>query len=325
MKLYTSKEMSNSRYHSDEFPQASGSKLAVIVESTPAEFMYGERKETKALIDGTGLHVCVLEPALFKQSHERGIDPADYPDALVTNKDLEAWLKSQGIGKTSGKVKDELLAMIDATGESPPILQRIMASHAQENADKVILSPESFDMVIKMRSAMKKLGGYVFTKEMQFEVSLITDLLKCRIDILVPPGEMAPDGVISKNGEIWDLKSTRSVKPDLFGLDSFRRFYYLKMAIQADMFEQFYGHKPDRVVLLAQSKTVPYLPQAYYLTEQQLEAGRADYQMALAVYEECKKTGNWYGYGGGVLPLETPGAAKFMYGIEDEMEIVEVE
>ncbi len=320
-KIYTSKQLTNERYHSPEFPQASGSVLACIYDSTPAEFFYGERKETKALIEGAGLHVCVLEPVAFKERYARGIDPADHKEALVTNKDLESFLRDTGRKGYSGKTKAELIAMIHDAGERPEILDIIIKEHAALNIDKIILSYEAYDMVVAMRSALKKFGGYILTREMQSEVSIISESMKCRIDNLVPAGEMAPDGVITKNGEIWDLKSARTVKPDLFGLQAERLLYWLKMAVQHDLFLEHFGVAPDRVVLLAQSKTLPYLPQAYVLTKAQLEVGRQLYLGTLSVFLECKNSGNWPGYGGGVMELPTSGRARFEFGIEDDVEI----
>lgn len=322
--LYTSAQLSNERYHSSEFPQASGSQMAEIIDTCPAEYIGAERKESAALINGTGLHCCVLEPKLFKETYARGIDASEYPEALVTGKDLEVWCRDAGIKGFSGKKKEELIAFIQANsaGENVQIFDVIVAEHEAANAGKTILKPDAYDMVIKMRSALKKFG-YVFTPEMQMEVSCISENLKCRWDILVPSGAISPDGTITKNGEIWDLKSTVNVKPEKFGLQSEKCFYWLKMALQHDLYEQHFGVAPDRVVLLAQRKTPPYLPQAYKLTRQQLEAGRDMYMGAYEYLQECKSSGVWPGYGGGVIDLPTSGRAAYEFGFEDEIEIIE--
>lgn len=323
--IYTSKELSNERYHSEEFPQASGSVLAKIYDTCPAEFEGSERKETAALIDGTTHHSCVLEPKAFKDRYVRGIDPADYPNALVTGKDLEGWCRDGGIKGFSGKKKEELIDFVlaNSQGENIQILDVIINEHALANADKEIIKPESYDMVIKMRSALKKFG-YVFTPEMLMEVSCISEDLKCRWDIVIPAGEMAPDGTITKNGEIWDLKSTVNVKPEKFGMQSERCLYWLKMALQHDQYLAHFGAAPDRVVLLAQSKTPPYLPQAYRLTEQQLDVGRHMYLGAHEILKSCQSNGFYPGYGGGVMDLPTSGWAAYEYGFEDTIEIFEV-
>lgn len=324
MQIFTGKELSNERYHSEEFPQASGSILSEIIESSPAEYFMREKKETKALNDGIAAHACVLEPERFRNTYVRGINPADYPDSLEGNKMLEGWLKDRGI-KCSGKIKSELLELIDKTGENPAILQRIIDKHEADSKEKglEVIDFEVYDMILKMRKMLKQ-WGYVFTSKMQYEVSLIDDDIKCRIDIIIPPNELAPDGELTINGEIWDYKSTSFIHPDQFGREAVNRNYWLKMAMQADLFERKYGNKPDRVVLLAQSKKGHhYLAQAYQLTSQQLEAGRADYRVALSILHNCQKTGSWYGYGGGVTELQTPGYIAHERGFNDQIEIIE--
>lgn len=323
--IYTSTELSNERYHSEEFPQASGSVLAEIISTCPAEFIGRERKESAALTEGSAAHMCILEPAQFKQRYARGIDAADYPDALEGNKAFEGWLKDRGV-KCSGKVKAELLALIDATGENPQILQRIIDSHAEECAQKNIevVAPDVYDRIIKMRSALKKFG-YTFSPALQYEHSIVSEDFKVRMDMIVPPGEMAPDGTISKNGEIWDYKSCADVSPLKFGASALKLKYWLKMALQADLFKEHFGHYPDRVVLLAQSKSAPFVPVAYSLDAQQLEAGRIEYWDAYHILQECKSSGVWSGYVGNsqVIPLPTPGWAAYEYGFEDTVEIIE--
>ena len=323
--LYTSKELSNERYHSPEFPQASGSVLAEIISTCPAEFIGRERKGSAALAEGSAAHACVLEPAQFKQRYARGIDPADYPDALDGNKALEGWLKDKGI-KCSGKSKAELLDMIASTGENPPILQDIIGNHNLECAQSGIevVEPAVYDRLLKMRSALKKFG-YTFSAELEYEQSIVSEDFKVRIDIRVKPGEMAPDGRITKNGEIWDYKSCADVSPLKFGAQACKLKYWLKMALQADLYKEHYGVYPDRIVLLAQSKTLPFVPVAYVMDEQQLDAGRTEYWQGFHLLNECKSSDNWPGYVGKseVIPLPTPGWAAYEYGFEDTIERIE--
>ncbi|HNB02384.1 MAG TPA: PD-(D/E)XK nuclease-like domain-containing protein [Nitrosomonas sp.] len=326
--LYTNKELSNERYHSEEFPQASGSVMAEIITTCPAEFIGKEREEKEVFTNGTTTHCAILEPAQFKIDYVRGIDPADYPDALDGNSSLEKWLEERGI-KCKKKPKAELLELIDMTGENPPILQRIIDSHAANAAENnmQVVDPKLYDSILKMRSALKK-NGYIFSPDLMYEVSIVDDEFKVRIDIIVPPGAMAPDGTITKNGEIWDYKTCASVHPEKFGTDAAKFKYWLKMALQADMFERHFGVQPDRVVLLAQGKKAPFLPVAYALDDQQLNAGRGEYWEAKVILDECKSTGNWIGYApkGAVVPLFTPVWAAYQYGFDTEsVELIEAE
>lgn len=264
-KTYTSTQLSNDRYHSDEFPQASGTALWAIYKTCPAQYRYGDKTPSKPMEFGTASHCIVLEQSEFDSRFLRGINPDEHEGILVTNKDLEGWLKERGIAKTSGKSKDELIAMIAATGENPPILS-LMEAALQESGLSVVKHSD-YDKLQMMRDTIIGNGySYVIADGTgDSEVSIIDEELnlKCRIDRLLNRG----------NGEIWDYKTTNDVHPVAFGNQAAKLGYYCKMALQADLFERAYGHLPDRVVLMAQCTKAPFIPVAYEMTSDQLQAG----------------------------------------------------
>jgi hypothetical protein len=302
VRIYSATQLSNDRYHSEEFPQASGSVLTEIYHDCEAAYRFGEKKESASMSLGTAGHALMLEPELFDATYCRGIDPADYPDALVTNKDLEQWLKSVGKTGTSGKTKEQLLDMIDAAVSPEVPAPQIMVRMIEAEQELAILTgitvvpPKAYDTVKLMREYLFNNGYDRYINGGQSEVSLIdTDgKKKVRID------------KITDGGEIWDYKTTTSAHPEKFGAQAARMGYYLKMAMQADAYEKAYGEYPKRVVLLAQSTKPPYIAQAYEMTGEQLQAGRDMYQGALKQYELSMRTNSWPAYGGGVLPLWTP-------------------
>jgi hypothetical protein len=308
--LYTAKQLTADRYHSEEFPQASGSVLAAIYSTCPAQWKYGEPIESKAMAFGTASHAFLLEPGEFDSRYVRGIDPADYPDALVTGKDIESWLKECGRKGYSGKLKAELIAMAKEDPNHPPILDDIVAQHIEAAGERAVVPFADYDTIGMMRKTIEANGyGYVFAPGGgESEVSIIGDDLKCRIDRLLNRG----------NGEIWDYKTTTNVEPRAFGAQAFRMNYWLKMAVQADMFERHHGHLPDKVVLLAQSTKQPYLSVGYELTADQLNVGRKQYTGALKVLQYCNQSGNFPSYtkGGDTVELETPKWAAFEFGID---------
>lgn len=319
-KLYTAKELPADRYHSEEFPQASGSVMAAIYSTCPAQWKYGEPIESKAMAFGTASHAFLLEPGEFDSRYVRGIDPADYPGALVTGKDIESWLKECGRKGYSGKLKAELIAMAKEDPNHPPILDDIVAQHIETAGERAVVSHTDYDTIGIMRKTIEANGyGYVFAPGGgESEVSIIGDDLKCRIDRLLDRG----------NGEIWDYKTTTNVEPRAFGAHAFRMNYWLKMAVQADMFERHFGHLPDRVVLMAQSTKSPYIPVAYELTADQLNVGRDQYRGAQMLLEQCKASGQYPGYAGRgeLLQLDTPGYAAYEFGMNagiGDIEIVE--
>lgn len=311
-KIYLSSELSNEDYHA--MHGIGGSALANIYSDCLFGWKFAERKETKALEEGTASHCITLEQSEFLSRYARGINPDDYPDALTTNKSMEAFLKDRGRKGYSGKTKDELIQMIGeclVDGETIQILEQIMDRHRMVHADKTILDHRVFDRIAEMRAAVfyDPIYARKLSTAQYAELSYIdNDGSKCRWDC------------ITADEEIWDYKTCRQSHPVHFARNAYTLGYWLKMAYQADLYERAFGKQPKKVVLLAQSKTKPFIAQAYYLTAEQLRVGREQYQSALAQYRDACETGNWANYGGGVQELLTPGFAVY----ENDMNLDEI-
>ncbi len=318
MPLFTNTQLSNEDYHA--LPEIGGSSLVVIHNDCPAAWKYGERPPSKALVDGIAAHVCVLEPSLFAERFVRGIDPAEHDDALFTVADLNGYLKSVGRDSgLSGKKKEFLIKMILDADPDVKIFDDMVERHAEENKDKVIVKPKDFDMINAMRGAIFRQQKYAHMLsntngrfDLQFETSFISPSgLKCRWDC------------ITADGEIVDYKTCQRASSKKFGVSAAENGYWLKMALQHDLFVEAFGERPKKVTLLAQGKAHPYIPQDYFLTEEQLRVGREKYNEAFDIYKRCLDLNEWYGYSadGESLPLYTPGYLAFEYGMEEEVEI----
>ena len=68
--------------------------------------------------------------------------------------------------------------------------------------------------------------------------------------------------------------------------------------------------------MLAQGKSSPFITQLYWMTEQQLQIGREQYQFALKQHQFCVETGNWPAYFDGATELVTPPYLAKRYGFE---------
>jgi hypothetical protein len=311
MAIITADKLSNPEYQA--LPQIGGSSLVKIHNDCPAAWRFGDNEPTKALADGIAAHAAILEPEMFAAQFVRGIDPADYPDALDTNKSMEAWLKERGIKGYGGKDKAGLMAMIAQTGEHVEILAAMIDEHAITNQQKTIVDPKTYDMIVQMRAVIFSDDTYraAFTGSggkfdaPMFELSSINHPTKCRWDC------------ITADGEIWDYKTTITAHPEKFARSAHENGYWLKMALQHDHYELEFGERPRRVVLLAQSKKAPYIPQAYELTDEQLQVGREQYQAALRLYGRCLAADVWPAYGGGIVQLPTPNYLAYKYEFEN--------
>jgi hypothetical protein len=307
--------MSADEYHADT-SCIGGSALFKILNDCPAAWRFAGESKSQALADGTAAHAAILEPDLFADQYARGISALDYPNALRTVAEITARIKEVGTGGASGKSKSQLIELLATADPDAQVLDTIIEQHAKANDCKQIVDPTFYDSLEKMRFVIFSDPEYrAAFFGAKFEVSaFLHDVgVKCRFDC------------VTKNGEIWDYKTTVSANPELFAASAYKYGYWLKMALQHDIYESVFNEKPRRVVLLEQSKTAPYIAQAYEISEEQLSIGREQYRSALELYLECKERDSWPAYGGGVMPLPTPNWAARLHGIDnDEIQITEV-
>ena len=291
----TPQELSNPEYQ--ELPQVSGSGLSIIHNQSPAHYKYQERETTKALAFGIAAHAIILEKESFDAEFVRGIDPEQYPDALVTQADMKAWLKEKG-QKVSG-TKPELVDRILSLEPETQVLDEIISSHELENSEKTILPASDYDDVQKMREVifsdplMSEMltGGYS-------EHSLIGELdgvgVKTRPDL------------ITSAGGIVQYKTTLSCHPVEFGRKIDGYGYLLKAALEWDCFTECYGTEPKYYIFLAQEKKEPFVWKPFNLTPEALQIGRTQLYQAIKMYKHCLETDSWFGYGSDVDDLQLP-------------------
>lgn len=308
IQIYSPEELSNEAYHGEQFSEyISGSDLSLVHSKSPAHWKYGERKETAALAFGTAMHCSILEPNKFFSEFCRELDKADFPNALTSDAAMKSFLRACGRSGYSNKKTPELIEMIRETGEQVQIWQEIVAEFEEANAGKTLIKPADYDKIMLMRQVIDLNDEYSEAiNGGAVEYSLIGELdiddrtykVKCRPDL------------ITTTAGIWDLKSCVSCHPEEFARAAIRLGYWLKMALQHDLFVAAYGHEPSEVVLLAQEKEAPFVAQAYRMTPAQLAYGREQYQQTIKYLQECIDTGIFPAYGNGVIDLDTPAWVK---------------
>lgn len=295
IKVYTPEEMSNEAYHGDT-EYVSGSSLCVIYKQSPAAWRFGGRDSTAALEFGIASHAAILEPEKFEAEFIRGLDKADYPDALTSDAAIKSWLKSKGVTGYSAKSGAALAEMVEKTGESVQLWSAMQADFEAASEGLTIVKPADYDKIMQMRAVIFADAEYSERLSTGFaEYSIFGEL--CGVKVKIRPD------IMTTSGEIWDYKTCADASPDKFAMASYDHGYLLKMAMQHDLFAAAYNKPPASIVLLAQEKKSPYIAQAYELGEQELAIGRQQYQQALKLYKHCKEHDTWPAYGGGVLPL----------------------
>lgn len=101
-----------------------------------------------------------------------------------------------------------------------------------------------------------------------------------------------------------DYKTTRDASPRGVSKAIGDYDYHQQAAWYVDGIQHVLG-KPARFVLVAQSKTAPYLVTTRELTQADLDIGRAKNAKALRVYAECTRTGVWPDWTGPVDEIPT--------------------
>lgn len=309
MKVYFNNELSNDAYHADT-EHINGSGLWNILDRCPAAWRYKdeEDEQSKALVFGTGSHTSLLEPERFEDEYARMPVVEDFPKdkdgnrtVLVTASDMNSWAKERGIKGLSGKTKAEVIKIIQATGESVKIYDVIREEAEKAATGKKMLEGTDYDTIQQMRAVIHANSYYSsLLAGAHAEVSILGELngepSKVRFDCL------------TKLGDIIDYKTTVSAKPDEFFRHAARLGYFMKMAMQHDMFVAAYGHAPRSVNLLVQEKKAPFIPALIRLTDEQLRIGRIQLNGAMEIYKACKKANSWPGYsmGNPVIEMETP-------------------
>lgn len=303
MKVYFNNELSNEDYHADT-EHINGSGLWNIYDRCPAAWRYKdeEDEQSKALIFGTGSHTALLEPERFDAEYARMPTKEDFgEELLVTVSDMNSWAKERGIKGLSGKSKAEVIKIIQATGEPVKIYDVIREESEKAAEGKQMLEGSDYDAIQQMRAVIHANSYYSSLLAGAYaEVSILGELngekAKVRFDCL------------TRGGDIIDYKTAVSAKPDEFFRHAARLGYFMKMAMQHDMFIAAYGHAPRSVNLLVQEKKAPYIAVLIRLTEEQLHIGRIQLNGAIAIYKACKENNSWndYSMGTHVIEMQTP-------------------
>ena len=303
MKVYLNNELSNEQYHADT-EHINGSGLWNIYDRCPAAWRYKdeEDEQSKALVFGTGSHTALLEPERFEAEYARMPTKEDFgAELLVTVSDMNSWAKERGIKGLSGKTKAEVIKIIRSTGEPVRIYDEERMFAELNAKGRILLESDDYDAIMQMRAVIHANSYYSsLLSDAYSEVSILGQFLgepsKVRFDCL------------TRGGDIIDYKTAVSAKPDEFFRHAARLGYFMKMAMQHDMFVEAYGHAPRSVNLLVQEKKSPFIPALIRLTDEQLRIGRIQLRSAMEIYKACKKANSWPGYsmGNPVIEMETP-------------------
>lgn len=110
-----------------------------------------------------------------------------------------------------------------------------------------------------------------------------------------------PD-IETTDGELWDLKKTRSANPRLFRAQSYSLAYDLQVGGHYRLgFTDRHGAEPVRSGIIAFEWKWPHNCSLLVADDEFIEMGLERRELAFSNIAECKKTGNWPSYGEAIL------------------------
>lgn len=236
------------------------------------------RTPTPAQAFGTAFHMLLLEPQRFADSYAP--EPVGAPR------------RPTRIQREAKKPSPETLEAIDWWD-----------SFEESNAGRELLDADSYDRLQRMRDAAMAnaaAGALLGARPYQVEQSFYwTDpatgeLCRCRPDI------WRDDDILG------DVKSTLDASPDGFAKSVFNYRYHVQDPFYRDGFEACTGRAPRGFLFIAVEKDPPFATAVYSLDPEAIELGRVEYQRDLARYAECRRTGQWPGYGETIQRLSLP-------------------
>jgi len=184
--------------------------------------------------------------------------------------------------------------------------KEIAAAFELENAGKLQLRHENFQMVLAVRDAAYRhpvasgLLSRGHAEQSYFAPDPETGaLLKCRTDYIYDDASM-----------IVDVKSAVDASPYGFGKAAANYRYDLQAAWYPDVVELATGERPAHFVWIAMEKEPPYAIGVYVATEDQVKRARAICRRDLLNILEHERTGLWPDYGETPQELQLPAWAK---------------
>lgn len=319
--IFFNDELTNEQYHA-ETEHISGTSLWKIYSLCLAKWRFedNESKKTKALVFGTTSHAMMLEPERFEAEFFRMPCPEDYTERdkdgnvtfapLTSVSAMQRYAKERGLAGRSKSDPADLAEIIrqaviasqsNGGDERMPIFwHEIVDAAVKEAGERVQVPAEDYDKCMRMREVI--LANPQYSRVIhggRSEVSVFFELFGVKVKVRWDR--------MTDDAEIWDYKTCDSCEPEKFKRRSFDLGYPMKMALQYQAFKAVYGRPPKGVVLLAQEKDEPFIPEEFRLTRKTLLIGMAQLRQALALYKFAKDNDAWTSYGGGKpIDLDPP-------------------
>lgn len=281
----TAQELPEYEYHGEQYADyLSGSELWDYIDTCPAEYVYGEKKETQSMITGSAVHSEVLEMHSFDDFYYRGFEPTD--DTLTSDAAVKSRLKELGIAGYSTKSGKDLWDMLLNAEPDSLIEKNEIRKMEEANPDRTMLPFAQYDMVKAMRKQLMQYPVYAeYINDGLCESSIVGE---CELFGRKVKVKVRPDIILGNS--ITNYKTAASAKPSDLIRSSARNGYFMKEVFNAIVVEQLTGTFP-KIYILGQSKKAPYVCTMFEMTQDMIDIGMAQLEKAFSLWCECQDAG----------------------------------
>ncbi|WP_196221211.1 PD-(D/E)XK nuclease-like domain-containing protein [Sansalvadorimonas verongulae] len=284
-------------YHSDE---ALSSTVLKELRRSPrhaySRIQQERGKTTQSLTLGRLLHACVLEPERFKKDYAPPLDPATYPDALVSQENYKACCKTLGL-PVSG-TKAVLKERIQEAASDAVFWDDLLEQHAK---GRELISQADFEIcagvmasVNQHSKASKVFSDGVAERSLFWDDPATGQACRARLDYYR-----------EDLGVVFDLKTTTDARLDAFQRDVFKYGYHISAAMYLEGCRQR-GLKATAFAWLAIEKEPPYAIGLYMASPEMLVAGDNDFRDYLSTFAACKEANFWPSYSDDFVTIDLP-------------------
>lgn len=168
------------------------------------------------------------------------------------------------------------------------------ADFIEQNEGKTIITQDIFQQITEMCEKLNQnafFNSLMLNAEVEkpiFWVDEFTgEFCKVRLDILNTNGSIPI---------IVDLKTTENANNKEFAMSAFKYGYHLQVGMYGKGAMNYTKSPEYRFIFIAIEKKPPYAINIIEVDKEFKEYGEITFDEALAVYQSCKETDNWYGY-----------------------------
>lgn len=218
-----------------------------------------------------------------------------------------------GLLSTSGS-RHELAELLRANGVEVTLWSDVQAEWLKNNGDRIVLTPEQWDQLHRMRDAVMAhpAARGVLERGQNMVVDLKTtddaslegfskSIANWRYDVQHPYYLDGLREAIRQSGGV--------LPPEAIAGAAELSAYWIDKAtgVLCRCRPDFWRGEPKHFIFIAVEKKPPYAVGVYVLDAESVDLGRAVYRADLQRYADCVKADEWPGYGDKIQTISVPG------------------